>query len=118
MTCQAQKQPLSAIACKDGKPHEVLMRCGSGGLAFSRMSSRALRLRRLAVLVPGLAPDPDPLLCLSRIALLSNTSRRPGWLPRGDPNARSWLRLTALPDLQRDRRHFTQTRLWEHKHLI
>ena len=94
------------------------MRCGPGGPAFSRMSSRALRFRRRAVLVPGLAPDPDPLLCPSRIALLSDTSWRLGWLPKGDPKARSWLRLTALPDLQWDLRHFTQMRLWDHQHLL
>ena len=82
------------------------------------MSSRALRFRRRAVLVPGLAPDPDPLLCLSRIALLSDTSRRLGWLPRGDPNARSWLRLTALPDLQCNLGLLSQRGLWGHQHLI
>ena len=82
------------------------------------MSSRALRFRRRAVLVPGLAPEPDPLLCLSRIALLSDTSRRPCWLPSGDPNAISWPRLTALPDLQWYLRYFTQMCLWENKHLF
>lgn len=67
---------------------------------LSRMSSRALRFWRLAVLGPGLAPKlllrPSPAALL-----LPDELRRLCWLPRGDPNARVWLRLTALPDLHR-----------------
>lgn len=67
---------------------------------LSRISSRALRFWRFAVLGPGLPPG--LLLRPSPAALrLPGELRRLYWLPRGDPNARVWLRLTALPDLHR-----------------
>lgn len=70
-------------------------------LTRSRMSSRALRFWRLAVLGPGLPPEPEPLLQRSAGARLAGVlPRRARWLPSGDPNASAWLRLTALPDLQ------------------
>lgn len=76
------------------------MEADTNGSTLSRMSSRALRFWRLAVLGPGLPPGlllrPSPAAFL-----LPGELRHLYWLPRGDPKARVWLRLTALPDLHR-----------------